>query len=91
MKQCAKLGVLRTSARCCYRTLFAMQKCRILILRRKQFYEIYAGNEIVSALLTQLSWTNHLLIMSGCKTNEEREFYMKLLIKEHYSSRELER
>lgn len=29
--------------------------------------------------------------MSGCKTNEEREFYMKLSIKEHYSSRELER
>ncbi len=45
----------------------------------------------MSALLTQLSWTNHLLIMSGCKTNEEREFYMKLSIKEHYSSRELER
>ncbi len=61
------------------------------LYRMKQFYELYADNEIVSALLTQLSWTNHLLIMSGCKTNEEREFYINLSIKEHYSSRELER
>lgn len=57
----------------------------------KQFYEIYAGQEKVSALLTQLSWTNHLLIMSGCKSDEEREFYMRLAIKEQYSSRQLER
>ena len=57
----------------------------------KQFYELYEGNEKVSALLTQLSWTNHLMIMSGCKSDEEREFYMLLVIKEHYSSRELER
>ncbi len=61
------------------------------LYRMKQFYELYAGNEKVSPLLTQLSWTNHLLIMSGCKTDEEREFYMILAIKEHYSSRELER
>jgi len=43
----------------------------------KQFYELYAGNEKVSALLTQLSWTNHLLIMSGSKSEEEREFYIR--------------
>ncbi len=57
------------------------------LYRMKQFYEIYAGNEKVSALLTQLSWTNHLLIMSGCKSEEEREFYMQLAVKERYSSR----
>ena len=61
------------------------------LYRMKQFYELYSGNEIVSPLVTQLSWTNHLLIMSGCKTDEEREFYMKLSISEHYSKRELER
>ena len=38
----------------------------------KLFYETYAGNEKMSALLTQLSWTNHLLIMSKSKTKEER-------------------
>ena len=57
----------------------------------KQFYELYADNEKVSPLVTQLSWTNHLPIMSGAKSDEEREFYMRLAIKERYSKRELER
>ena len=45
----------------------------------------------MSPLVTQLSWTNHLLIMSGSKSDEEREFYMRLAIKERYSKRQLER
>lgn len=61
------------------------------LYRMKQFYETYVGNEKVSALLTQLSWTNHLLIMSGSKSEEEREFYLRLAVQEHYSSRQLER
>ena len=61
------------------------------LYRMKQFYETYAGNEKVSPLVTQLSWTNHLLIMSGSKSEEEREFYMRLAIKERYSKRQLER
>ena len=52
---------------------------------------LYPRNEKVSALLTQLSWTNHLIIMSGSKSNEEREFYIRLAVKERYSSRQLER
>lgn len=59
--------------------------------RMVQFYKTYKEDEKVSALLTQLSWTNNLLIMSATKTKEEREFYLKLAIKENYSSRELER
>ena len=61
------------------------------LYRMKQFYELYKNNSIVTPLLTQLSWSNHLLIMSGCKSNMEREFYMRLCIKEGYSKRELER
>lgn len=61
------------------------------LYRMKQFYELYKDNAIVSPLLTQLSWSNHLLIMSGCKSDVEREFYMRLCIKENYSKRELER
>lgn len=61
------------------------------LYRMKQFYELYAGNEKVSPLVTQLSWTNHLLIMSGSKSDEEREFYMRLAVKERYSKRQLER
>ena len=52
---------------------------------------MYAGNEKATPLVTQLSWTNHLLIMSGSKSEEEREFYMRLAIKERYSKRQLER
>ena len=57
----------------------------------KKFYETYKDNEIVTPLVTQISWTNHLLIMSGCKTDGEREFYIRLCIKENYSKRQLER
>ena len=61
------------------------------LYRMKRFYETYKDNEIVTPLVTQISWTNHLLIMSGCKTDEEREFYICLCIKENYSKRQLER
>lgn len=57
----------------------------------KQFYELYKDNEKVSPLVTQLSWTNHLKIMSACKTMDERIFYINMCIKERLSKRELER
>jgi len=34
------------------------------IWRMKQFYETYNGNEKLSALLRELSWTNNTLIMA---------------------------
>lgn len=61
------------------------------IWRMKQFYETYQEETILSALLRELSWTNNLLIISRCKSKEERDFYLNLAIKENYSSRELER
>ena len=61
------------------------------LYRMKQFYELYKDNEKVSPLVTQLSWTNHLKIMSACKSMAERIFYMNMCIKEHLSKRELER
>lgn len=66
------------------------------ITKYSDFEKIYnfllnGKNEIVTPLVTQISWTNHLLIMSGCKTDEEREFYIRLCIKENYSKRQLER
>lgn len=62
------------------------------LYRMKQFYETY--NEyptIVSTLLTQLNWSNHVKILSGTKTIEEKEFYIRIAIKENYSARELSR
>ncbi len=61
------------------------------LYRMKQFYETYKDDEFVTPLVTQISWTNHLLIMSGSKSAEERHFYMTICIKERYSKRELER
>jgi predicted nuclease of restriction endonuclease-like (RecB) superfamily len=50
-----------------------------------------APGQIVSALLTQLPWTHHLIILGQCKRPEEREFYLRLAVRERWSSRELER
>ena len=46
---------------------------------------------IRQSMLCQISWTHHLVILSGTKTAAEREFYINLCIKEHYGKRELER
>ena len=51
------------------------------IWRMKQFYETYAGNEKLSPLVRELPWTNNILIMVGAKTDEAREFYLNLCIK----------
>ncbi len=59
------------------------------IYRMVQFYEIYKDDEIVAPLVRQLSWTNNLIIFSRCKVSKEREFYIKLSIKNNYSKKEL--
>ncbi|TCO82664.1 putative nuclease of restriction endonuclease-like (RecB) superfamily [Plasticicumulans lactativorans] len=61
------------------------------LFRMRQFYETYCGDEKVSALLRQLPWTHHLIILGQSKRPEEREFYLRLAIQERWSSRELER
>lgn len=50
----------------------------------KQFYEKYKDYpEIVSTLLTQLNWSSHIALLSGTKTIEQKEFYIKLAVKEN--------
>ena len=61
------------------------------LFRMMQFYETYKDSEIVSPLVTQISWTNNLLIFSHKSSIEEKEFYIRLCIKNNYSKRELER
>lgn len=56
----------------------------------KQFYETYKDNEKLAALWREISWTHHKLVLP-LKTAEEREFYLRLTLKERLSSRELER
>ena len=47
--------------------------------------------KFVTTLVTQLSWTHHLLILSKTKTVEEKLFYIHAGINEKLSKRELER
>ena len=61
------------------------------LYRMKKFYETYVDDEFVTTLLSQISWSNHLAIISKAKTPEERHFYITLCIKENYSARELSR
>ena len=57
----------------------------------KKFYETYNGDEKLSAMLTEISWTNHLHILSKTKTSEERDFYLNLASKNQYPEREFAR
>lgn len=57
----------------------------------KQFFETYQDKPELSTLLRANTWSNNLHIMSKTKTDEEKEFYLKLASKEKYKARELER
>jgi predicted nuclease of restriction endonuclease-like (RecB) superfamily len=61
------------------------------LFRMKQFYEAYREDPIVSPLVAQLPWSHHLIILGQSKRLEEREFYVRLAIRERWSKRELER
>jgi predicted nuclease of restriction endonuclease-like (RecB) superfamily len=61
------------------------------LFRMLQFFEAYRGQAIVSAVLTQLPWTHHLIILSRVRSAEERQFYILEAVRSKWSSRELER
>ena len=42
-------------------------------------------------LLFSISWSNHVAILDSAQSIEEREFYLKMCIKERWSKRELDR
>ncbi|MBU1945736.1 MAG: DUF1016 family protein [Nanoarchaeota archaeon] len=58
----------------------------------KRFYETYQKLQpAVAELLFDVPWTNHILIMDKTDSNEEKQFYLKMCIKERWSKREIER
>jgi predicted nuclease of restriction endonuclease-like (RecB) superfamily len=59
--------------------------------RMMQFYETYRVQPKLAPLVRELSWTHNLLIMSRSKRDEEREFYLRVCVRERWSKRELER
>jgi predicted nuclease of restriction endonuclease-like (RecB) superfamily len=61
------------------------------LFRMRQFYEAYQPVKAVPALLAQIPWTHHLIILGQSKSREERDFYLRLVAKEKWSSRQLER
>ena len=61
------------------------------LFRMRKFYETYQGDEIVAPLVRQLPWSHNIIILNQGKTSEEREFYLRLAIREHWGKRELER
>jgi predicted nuclease of restriction endonuclease-like (RecB) superfamily len=61
------------------------------LFRMRQFFDAYAGDKKVSALLTQLPWTHHLIILGQSKRPDEREFYLRLAVRERWTTRELDR
>jgi predicted nuclease of restriction endonuclease-like (RecB) superfamily len=65
------------------------QDHKIVASLRPQFY--FQPQDIRETILAQVSWTHHRTIFARCKTKEEREFYLRLSLKENYSARELDR
>ena len=56
-----------------------------------QMINLQALTDIRDCILCKISWTHHLIILSRTRTEEEREFYIHLCVKENYSKRELDR
>jgi len=44
----------------------------------RQFYGTYYQNKKLQPLVGEISWAKHLLIMSKCKDDLEREFYIRM-------------
>ncbi|MDQ7050055.1 MAG: DUF1016 N-terminal domain-containing protein [Enterobacterales bacterium] len=59
--------------------------------RMKQFLETYHSDKTLSPLVRELPWTHNTIIFSRCKSADERAYYLRLSIKEGYSSREPDR
>lgn len=61
------------------------------LYRMAEFYNAYKDDEIVTPLVTQITWTNHLVILSRAKSPEEKRFYLEKCAAENYPKRDLER
>jgi DUF1016 N-terminal domain len=57
----------------------------------RQFYEVYKDYKAAAPLIRNLSWSSNLLILSRCKSPEEREFYLRLAYREGWDKRETDR
>lgn len=58
------------------------------LLRMVRFASIYPNREIVSSLMTQLTWT-HFLQLISIESDDERRFYTKFCTRNRWSVRQL--
>ncbi len=64
---------------------------RANLFRMRQFYETYRNDKKVAPLVRQLPWSHNLVILGQAKRPEEREFYVRMAVRERWSRRDLER
>jgi len=64
---------------------------RAIVSARPRQLEVTSPSAIVPPLVAQLPWSLHLVILEQSKRPEEREFYLRMAIRERWSKRELER
>ncbi len=57
--------------------------------RMRDFHISYEGNEKLTALLSEISWTHNLVILEQCKDPLEREFYIRMSKRNGWSYRVL--
>ncbi len=61
------------------------------LYRMQQFFQAYPDKQFVSTVSTQISWSHHLEILSATKSQEERDYYLKLTLKERLNVHNLRR
>ena len=44
----------------------------------RQFYNAYNGKPKLQPLVGEISWSKHLIVMSKCSDDQEREFYIRM-------------
>lgn len=59
--------------------------------RMRQFFETYQGDEFLSLLVRESSWSHNMIIINKYNSRKERAFYLKLAVRERWGRRELER
>ena len=59
--------------------------------RMRQFYATYARSTELSTLLRELPWSAHLHVLNKAKLPEEREFYLRMAIRNRWPVREVAR
>ncbi|MEO1633884.1 MAG: PDDEXK nuclease domain-containing protein [Cyanobacteria bacterium J06631_9] len=46
--------------------------------RMREFYLTYSSNEKLSPMVTEIGWSHNLVILTKCKDDLEREFYIRM-------------